>query len=148
MLSCTSSSTDRLLFKLKKAQDSTICSEIDPVTKDALTTVLNSVHGEGWNRQAPITVAAPPPVQEEQVTPKIAVVNDSERHIIIAGEDIDINMQLLFMSSEATTAFEEQLKNQIADNSLADAVLKAHLEKNWNHAHKIQEKNLKSSRSG
>jgi hypothetical protein len=131
MLSCTSSSTDRLLFELKKiALDSTTCSEIDPVTKDALTAVLNSVHGEGWNRQAPITAATPPPVQEEQATPEIDVADDSERHTIIAGEDIDLNMQLLFMSSEASTAFEEQLKIQIADNSLTDAVLKVYLEKN------------------
>jgi hypothetical protein len=100
------------------------------VTKDALMAVLNSVHGEGWNRQAPITAATPPPVQEEQVAPitatmpppiqegqvtpitaatpslvqeeqraqETAVADDGDGQTIIAGEDIDLNIQLLFLS--------------------------------------------------
>lgn len=124
--------------------------------------VLNSMHGEGWNRQAPITAATPPPIQEEQVAPitatmpppvqegqvapitaatpslvqeeqraqETAVADDGDGQTIIAGEDIDLNIQLLFLSSEANTDIEFQLKNQIADNSLTDAELKAYLEKN------------------
>lgn len=50
MLSCTSSSTDRLLIELKKIVSSN-ASLIDCNVLGALYNVLNAVHGTGWNRR-------------------------------------------------------------------------------------------------
>ncbi len=86
--SFTSSTTDQLLSEIKKvALDAKTFFLIDDETKGALKAVLDVVHGEGWDHDAPTHPLTPPTCPEVEAQEEMIVMSNCA--------DIDSQIKLL-----------------------------------------------------
>jgi hypothetical protein len=118
---CTSSTSDQLLNELKDTvldPNSTVL--IEEMTAAALKTVFDFVHGPRWDaiREAPVEIV-PPLLQEENILENEPV-----------DEDGQIQLHFSLLMSGSTTLAEEQIKYQVANNSITNTLIWKYLEKN------------------